>query len=77
MFRKTSTETCPWTLIPSNDKKYSRLASMKAVVRGLSNGSEAGLPPLKPEFDAALRKALAIEASGAMPILRAARNSER
>ena len=61
MFRKTSTETCPWTLIPSNNKKYSRLASMKAVVRGLADGEELRLPSLGPDFEAALRKALAID----------------
>ncbi len=61
MFRKTSTETSPWTLIPSNDKRYSRLASMDAVLRGLSEGLELRLPGFGPEFDAALREALSIE----------------
>ena len=61
MFRRTSTDAVPWTVIPSNDKKYSRLTVMETVVRGLAHDVDLTLPGLEPEFEATLRKALEID----------------
>ena len=63
MFRKTSTEANPWTVIPSNDKKYSRLAVIESVVRQLADGVELTLPTLDKEFEAKLREALAMDSN--------------
>ena len=60
MFRRTSTEANPWTVIPSNNKKYSRLAVIKCVVNCLAEGVELALPTLEPGFEAKLREALDI-----------------
>lgn len=58
MFRKTSTEANPWTVIPSNDKKYSRLAVIKAVVGQLAEGVDLTQPALDPELEARMRELL-------------------
>ena len=63
MFRRTSTEDNPWTVIPSNNKKYSRLAVIECVVNRLTEGVELTLPTLEPAFEAELREALAINSS--------------
>ena len=55
MFRKTSTEANPWTVIPSNDKKYSRIAAIEAVVDQLARDMDLTLPTLEPAFEAKLR----------------------
>ena len=60
MFRRTSTEDNPWTVIPSNNKKYSRLAVIECVVRRLAESVELTLPTLEPDFEARLREALTI-----------------
>lgn len=58
MFRKTSTVANPWTVIPSNHKKYSRLRVIETVVQGMAAGVELAPPTLDPAFEAELRKAL-------------------
>ena len=58
MFRKTSTEANPWTVIPSNNKRYSRLAVIKAVVGQLADGVELTQPTLDPELEARVRELL-------------------
>lgn len=58
MFGKTSTEANPWTVIPSNNKRYSRLAAMEAVVSQLAEGVELTQPALDPELEAKVRKLL-------------------
>ena len=62
MFRRTSTDSGPWTLIPSNDKKYSRISVLKAVVSGLSEGIQLVPPTLDPHFELELRQTLALDA---------------
>lgn len=61
MFQRTSTDANPWTVIPSNNKKYSRLAALKAVVSGLSEGIELAPPSLDAELEAQLRRMLAVD----------------
>ncbi len=63
MFRKTSTDANPWTVIPSNDKKHSRLAVIKAVVGQLAEGVELTLPTVDPDFEEKLRVMLDIGSS--------------
>ncbi|WP_171052578.1 polyphosphate kinase 2 family protein [Ruegeria sediminis] len=36
MLARTSTKVAPWNVIPSNNKKYGRIAAMKAVVKAFS-----------------------------------------
>ena len=60
MFRKTSTEANPWTVIPSNSKKHSRLAAIETVVSKLSEGVELTLPTLEDAFEKKLRATLGL-----------------
>ena len=61
MFRKTSTVAHPWHVIPSNDKRYSRLTVIETVVRTLSKGVEMTLPELDPAFEQKLRQELGVK----------------
>lgn len=47
MFARTSTDYAPWLVIPSNDKKYGRIAAMKAIVENL--GRDVDLTPPLPD----------------------------
>lgn len=38
MFARTSTARAPWTLIPANNKKYARVAALRAVTATLAQG---------------------------------------
>lgn len=58
MFLKTSTVANPWTVIPSNNKKYSRLSVIETVVEGMASGVELAPPQLDPDFEEKLRVAL-------------------
>ena len=60
MFRKTSTVANPWTVIPSNNKKYSRLKVIDTVVQRMAAGVEISPPALDPAFEARLRAALGL-----------------
>jgi len=54
MIAKTSTDIAPWTVIPGNDKRYTRIAVLKTVVKRLSHALKfdpspknlAQLPPV-------------------------------
>ena len=35
MVARTSTESCPWTIVPANDKKLARIEVLKTVVSAL------------------------------------------
>lgn len=58
MFSKTSTVSCPWSVIPANDKKFARLAAMRASVERLGHGVDLVLPGLEPGFERELRVTL-------------------
>ena len=60
MFRRTSTDCSPWTVVPSNNKRYSRLAAMQAVVQGLSAGIDLAPPKLDPALEERIKVELAI-----------------
>ena len=64
MFRKTSTSACPWTLIPANDKKYSRLAVIETVVSRMSAGVRIEPPALDPVFESRLQSELEMPSTG-------------
>ena len=64
MFRKTSTVPQPWTAVPANDKKYARLAAMRAVVERLGKAVDTAPPGLEPEFEEKACKILDVEPSG-------------
>lgn len=61
MFRRTSTVAFPWNVIPSNDKKYSRLTVIETVTRALAREVDLSLPQLDPEFEVRLRDELHIK----------------
>lgn len=61
MFRYTSTVASPWNLIPSNDKRYARLAVIETVVEAMAEGVDLALPGFEPGFEDELREALGIE----------------
>jgi polyphosphate kinase 2 (PPK2 family) len=46
MFQKTSTDYAPWNVIPANDKKYARVAALKAIVDCFGHGVELSPPTL-------------------------------
>ena len=58
MFRKTSTVERPWIVIPSNDKRHSRVAAIRAVVERLADRVDMTVPDLDPAFERDLREAL-------------------
>jgi len=35
MLHRTSTSTAPWTVVPSNDKKYARINVLEAVCKAI------------------------------------------
>lgn len=39
MFEYTDTELAPWTLIPANDKRYARLAALRAVASAMAEAT--------------------------------------
>lgn len=61
MFCRTSTVAFPWNVIPSNDKKYSRLTVIETVTRALAKDVDLSLPQLNPEFEGRLRDELNIK----------------
>jgi polyphosphate kinase 2 (PPK2 family) len=46
MFARTSSPHAPWVLIPSNDKKYGRIAAISEIVRRLGKGVDLSPPTL-------------------------------
>ena len=38
MFKKTSTDNAPWTIIPAENKRYARVAVIEAVNRAMEEG---------------------------------------
>lgn len=51
MLKETSTRKAPWTLISSEQKKYARIAILKAVIQRLKRGVDLSSPPLSPEVE--------------------------
>lgn len=64
MFRKTSTVPQPWVAVPANDKRYARLAAMKAVVKRLAAAVDTAPPVLDPEVEGDVRRMLGVEEDG-------------
>ena len=50
MFEHCSTKAAPWTVIAANDKKWSRIKSMEAVVAVLSKDIDLNYPPASQEL---------------------------
>ncbi len=61
MFRYTSTQTCPWQIIPANHKWYARIAVLKTLVQQLGAGIDMAPPPLDPELIEAAIQSLGIK----------------
>jgi len=69
MFEKTSSDHAPWTVIPANQKKYARIATLRTILDVLSQDLDLGPPrvedslleiaqkhlDLEPEFLSSLR----------------------
>ncbi len=64
MFRKTSTVPQPWVAVPANDKRYARLAAMRAVVKRLAAAVDTAPPGLDPEVEGDVRRMLGVEEDG-------------
>ncbi len=60
MFRKTSTVRRPWIVIPANNKHYTRLASISAIVKRLSDGVDPAAMRLDPGFEQRARRILGL-----------------
>lgn len=61
MFRRTSTISCPWEIIPANRKWYARTAAMQKIVDHLSQGVDLSSPVLDEEVIKAARIQLGVE----------------
>lgn len=64
MFRKTSTVPQPWVAVPANDKRYARLAAMRAVVKRLAAAVDTAPPGLDPGVEGDVRRMLGVEEDG-------------
>ena len=64
MFAKTSTVTCPWTVVPANDKKYARLMAFGRIVDSLSQDVDLAPQKPDPDFEERVRKLLGLRGDG-------------
>ena len=64
MFRKTSTVPQPWVAVPANDKRYARLAAMRAVVKRLAAAVDTAPPGLDAKVEGEVRRMLGVEEDG-------------
>lgn len=64
MFRKTSTVPQPWVAVPGNDKRYARLAAMRAVVKRLAAAVDTAPPGLDAKVEGEVRRMLGVEEDG-------------
>jgi hypothetical protein len=62
MFKKTSTDHAPWDVIPANDKKYARVAALKAIVDCFGRNVDLSPPVLDDRVIAEVREHLDISA---------------
>ena len=58
MIDKTSTTIAPWNLIPANDKKYARIATLKIIADRLARGVKLEPAPLDARVENAAREIL-------------------
>jgi polyphosphate kinase 2 (PPK2 family) len=58
MIHKTSTTIAPWHLIPANDKKYARIATLKIITDQLAKGVKLEPAPLDARVENAAREIL-------------------
>lgn len=61
MFARTSTPAAPWSVIAADDKKWSRIAGIEAVVAALGEGVDLNYPPIDPKVRAVAEKALGVK----------------
>lgn len=55
MLEKTSTDNAPWHVIPANQKKYARIASIRTIVEALEKDVDLSPPHLEKEVIEAAR----------------------
>lgn len=63
MFHKTSTDFAPWHAIPSENKKYARVAALKVIAKRLAAGVDLSPVELDPEVIREAGKVLEIDAA--------------
>ncbi len=61
MFRKTSTDSSPWHAIPAENKKYARVAALKAIAKRLAAGIDLAPVELAPEVVREAERVLEID----------------
>jgi AMP-polyphosphate phosphotransferase len=61
MFDQTSTKLAPWTVIAADDKKWTRIRGLEAVVAALGEDVDLNYPPADPAVRAAAEKALGVK----------------
>ncbi|NBB81882.1 MAG: polyphosphate kinase [Alphaproteobacteria bacterium] len=61
-FARTSTAAAPWRVVPSESKKFGRVAAIRHIVDALGRNVDTTPPPLDPEIARAAREVLGIEA---------------
>lgn len=61
MFQKTSTDSSPWHAIPAENKKYARVAALKAIAKRLAAGIDLAPVELAPEVMREAEKVLEID----------------
>jgi AMP-polyphosphate phosphotransferase len=60
MFDRTSSRAAPWTVIAADDKKWTRIKGLEAVVAALGADIDLDYPPVDPAVRAAAEKALGV-----------------
>lgn len=63
MFRFTSSEATPWTIIPGDHKWYARIEVLKTIVKALSKNIDTTPPPVDPNVTREAFTALGIQIS--------------
>ncbi|MGL4541203.1 MAG: polyphosphate kinase 2 family protein, partial [Polymorphobacter sp.] len=58
MFGRCNPRHAPWVVIAANDKKYTRLTGLQAIVDALGAGVDLGYPEISPELRAVAEAAL-------------------
>ncbi len=61
MFKKTSTDHAPWTVIPANQKKYARIAALRTILEVLSQDLDLGPPRVEDSLLEIAREHLDLE----------------
>jgi len=61
MFARTTTDAAPWHVIPTENKRYGRIAALTLIARALGHGIDLSPEPLAPEVLKAAHGAMDLE----------------